>query len=476
MSFATLNQSFNSPVNIVRRVLSVTRLRPFDTSTTEGRSRERYRRAILTTAASVFSRVITAATTLITVPLTLRYLGTERYGLWMAISSVIAVLGFSDLGISNGLYNGIAKAHGEDNHELARQYVSSAFFFLTAIAMIIGLAFAIAYPFVSWSGFFRVHSPEAVAEAGPAVAAFIGCFLLGIPTSIIGRIQAGYQEGFAGSLWGSAGGIIGLLSVLLVIHVHGSLMLLVLALAGAPMLAVLVQSIFVFRARPWLLPSWSYVTPDVSKGLLHAGMAFFLLQVAVAVSYSSDNIVLARILGPEAVTQYSIPFRLFNQVSMLCSMLMSPLWPAYGEALARQDIAWIRKTLRRSLVTSLAISVPLGLVLVVFGTKILHLWVGPKINPSLTLLIGLGIWCVLMSLSSTLATFLNGLSILSFQVKVAVVAALTNISLSIYLTYRIGVPGVLYGSILTQVLVNLIPMFLYLRNYQQSTILGQAKS
>lgn len=65
----------------------------------------------------------------ISVPLTLRYLGTERYGLWMTISSVIAVLGFSDLGLNNGLLNGISQANGTNDRELARRYVSSAFFF-----------------------------------------------------------------------------------------------------------------------------------------------------------------------------------------------------------------------------------------------------------------------------------------------------------------------------------------------------------
>jgi O-antigen/teichoic acid export membrane protein len=465
-----LQSMLRAPVHIARRVWSVARFRPFETATAGGRSQERYRRAFLTTAASIFSKVIGVATALITVPLTLKYLGTERYGLWMTISSVIAILGFSDLGIANGLLNGIAKAHGEDNRELARQYVSSAFFFLTSISIIIGIGFTMAYPWISWSAFFRVSSQQATSEAGPAVAAFVGCFLLGIPAGIVGRIQTGYQEGFAGTLWGSAGGVMGLLSILLVIRMHGSLMLLVLAMTGVPMLAGVMQGVVVFKSRPWLLPSWASVTAVVSKDLLRTGFAFFLLQLAMAVCYSSDNIVLARILGPEAVTQYSIPSRLFNQVTMISLVLLSPLWPAYGEALARQDTAWIRKTLRRSIALSVGISVPLGLLLVVFGPWILRLWVGPKINPSLTLLIGLGIWCVLASVSSTLATFLNGLSIMSFQVKVAMIASITNISLSIYLTHRIGIPGVIYGSILTQIFVILIPLFVYLRWHHRLTI------
>jgi O-antigen/teichoic acid export membrane protein len=85
----------------------------------------------------------------------------------------------------------------------------------------------------------------------------------------------------------------------------------------------------------------------------------------------------------------------------------------------------------------------------------------------MTLLVGLGIWSVLASVSSTLATFMNGMSILSFQVKVTTIASVVNIGLSIYLTYRIGLPGVLYGSIITQAFVVMIPYLLYIRGYDR---------
>src|SRR5690349_12437842 len=63
---------------------------PADASTPTGRSRERFRRIGLTTASSIAARGISFATSLITVPLTLHYLGTERYGLWATLSSIIA--------------------------------------------------------------------------------------------------------------------------------------------------------------------------------------------------------------------------------------------------------------------------------------------------------------------------------------------------------------------------------------------------
>ena len=70
----------------------------------------RFRRVGLTTASSIAARGISFATSLITVPLTLHYLGAERYGLWATLSSIIALASFADLGLVNGLLNALASA------------------------------------------------------------------------------------------------------------------------------------------------------------------------------------------------------------------------------------------------------------------------------------------------------------------------------------------------------------------------------
>ena len=87
---------------------NLVRLLPFDTATQEGRAKERHRRIVLSAIASAMAKIISITTALISVPLTLHYLGPERYGMWMTISSLAALLAFADLGIGNGMLNAIA--------------------------------------------------------------------------------------------------------------------------------------------------------------------------------------------------------------------------------------------------------------------------------------------------------------------------------------------------------------------------------
>src|ERR1700741_1499443 len=127
MGRESMRSSFSSAANSVRSMIRVFRLEAWDTSTPEGRSQERYRRAMLTTATSVISKFVTMLTLLVSVPLTMNYLGAERYGIWLTITSTIAILGFADLGIGSGLVTTLADATGRGDYDSARTTIASAF-------------------------------------------------------------------------------------------------------------------------------------------------------------------------------------------------------------------------------------------------------------------------------------------------------------------------------------------------------------
>ena len=121
-----------------------------DTSTPEGRGLDRFRRAGLSAAAGAAARLVNVATALISVPLTIRYLGGERYGLWMTISSATTMLTFVDLGLGNGLLNVIADASGRGDRAAAKTAVSSSVFLLGLVALGSGALFGFVYPWVDW--------------------------------------------------------------------------------------------------------------------------------------------------------------------------------------------------------------------------------------------------------------------------------------------------------------------------------------
>lgn len=432
--------------------------KPTDAASPEGRARERHRRVALTAAASALSRGIQLATSLISIPLTVHYLGAERFGLWMTVSALIAILGFADFGMGNGLLNAVAGAHGRENREEAAAAISSAFFLLLTVSLVLAVVFWALYPIIGWPLLFNVKSAKAIGEAGPAVAVFVASFLLGLPLGIVQRTQLGYQEGVESNLWAAAGNLLGFIGLLVALWFHAGLPGLMLGVLLGPVVALAANGwFFFFRQRPWLRPRWPNVSARAAKTLLRTGFLFFALQVAAALCYQSPNFVIAQMLGASAVTAYAVPLRLFSVAPMFLGFVLAPLWPAYGEAIARGDHAWVTKTLKRSISLGLIVNVPIAAALVLFGRNLIQLWVGSSVAPALPLLAGLAIWAILNSFGGPLAMFLNGANVVAFQVVCALLMGISGLALSIVMVGRIGVAGVVFAIVIAQVAFNFIP-------------------
>jgi O-antigen/teichoic acid export membrane protein len=209
-----------------------------------------------------------------------------------------------------------------------------------------------------------------------------------------------------------------------------------------------------FRRRPWLRPSLKRVDRDVAGALLRIGSLFFVLQIAIAVAYESDALVLTQILGPSSVTTYSVTMRVFLVVPALAGFVLAPLWPAYGEAISRGDAAWVRQTLRRAVRGGLLLSVSGAALLALVARPFIHVWAG--FRPPYVLVLAAAIWVVVMTVAAVLAAFLNGARVIRAQIVLALVMMVVNLGLSIAFTRWVGVSGVIWGSIAAQLGVVLI--------------------
>ena len=102
---------------------------------------ERYRRAGITASSSFIAKALNILISFLSVPLTVHYLGAERYGVWLTISSLITWMSMTDFGLAgNALVNVLAEASGKEDRVGAQQYTSSAFWALTGVSVLSGIA------------------------------------------------------------------------------------------------------------------------------------------------------------------------------------------------------------------------------------------------------------------------------------------------------------------------------------------------
>lgn len=441
------------------------RLSPFDQTTEEGRAQERHRKVLLSALASAAAKVISVSTALISVPLTLNYLGVERYGLWMAISSVIAMLSFADLGMGNGVLSEVAKAHGKDDTNKIRSIISSGFAALIGMGTIVLVIFGIAYPFISWPALFNVKTAEAAAEVGPAVSVFVVIFVLNMPLGIVNRVQAGLQQSFRASVWQCVGSMISLVGILWVIHLKLALPWLVAALAGAPMVALLLNGVhFFLRVRPDLFPRVASVSREIMILIGKTGVLFLVLQISASIAFSSDNFLIARSLSAEDVAGYAIPEKLFSLIAVGLSMLLSPLWPAYGEAIARGDSVWVRNTLKKSIKISAFMAFGLSSVMLLASDFLLSAWVGHQVDIPMKLLVGLAVWKVFEACGGALSVYLNGARVVGVQVVLSLLTAVCSIGVKSFVLPLFGVSAIPWVTSACFVVFSLFPYYVLMTN------------
>jgi O-antigen/teichoic acid export membrane protein len=438
---------------------------PFALETNEGRGWERDRRVGLSSLAIVCMRASTAIATVAMVPVLVHLLGSEGFGLWFTVTSATSVVGFADLGISNGLVTLVAAASAHDADDEIASYVASAFFALTALGVGLFGLFLLVSHYVDWAHLLNASIPQRGAVRS-AVLALALSICLALPLGVAQRVHLAFQEGFLSSLYTGLGVMFGLAFALVASIRHAEVNVVVAATVAGPVLASALNFGVLFgHQKRRFLPRWRSATPAAAAQVVRFGGLFLVLGLAVAIGYESDLVVLARVLGPRAVTAYAVPMRLFGLTPMLVGFLLTPLWPAYGEAVARGDVAWARATFRRSLVVAGALNIPVAILLVAIGRPVVHRLVGHGVAPSIGLLLGLGAWSALSTINVPFAMFLNGVHVVRLQVVCATLMAATNLPLSIVLAHAIGIPGPILATVLTSLTCILIPDALYLRRY-----------
>jgi O-antigen/teichoic acid export membrane protein len=297
-----------------------------------------------------------------------------------------------------------------------------------------------------------------MAEAGPALIVFSICFALNIAFDTVQRVQMGIQQGYRHGRWQMVGSITGLVGVLMGIWFHAGLPVLVMALAGAPIFATIVNAVHFFGVvRPDLRPDIHFISSPVVIQVARLGLLFFVLQLASSLAFSADNFIIARTLGAVRVPEYAVPQRMFALISIMSAMLITPLWPAYGEAASRGDFPWIRHTLRRSLLGVFAGSTIVATVILLLSNRILSLWVGGRVKPSFALLLGLAIWAVMECCGYALAMYFNGASVIRYQIILASVFGIGCLTAKILLIERFGIAALPWSTITTYFLLNALP-------------------
>jgi O-antigen/teichoic acid export membrane protein len=379
---------------LVKSYLSFEKLKALS-KTSANRGLERYRRVGITASSSFAAKALNILISFLSVPLTVHYLGAERYGVWLTISSLITWMSMTDFGLAgNALVNVLAESSGRDDRESAQHYSASAFWALTGVSVLSGLLALGTFRFIPWRAIFRVSQATSTHELQLACGLTLAFFVFNFPLSMQNSIYSAYQDGYLANIWGIASNACSLAALVFVSRTHGGLPQLVLALSGTRAVILVINYIAMFRRYYWLIPVPSAVRWSCVKRLFSLGTKYLVTQLASLGLYQSQPLIITQTLGPSKVVIFVVAYKILALPMDLTYMATQPFISAFGEARARNDWAWITSAYKNATNACLAFGLPMLVVMALIAKPAIRIWAGAVAVPSTSLVLGLTIYCI----------------------------------------------------------------------------------
>lgn len=337
-------------------------------------AQERTRKLKLSFLISVFSKGANMLVILISTPLILNYLGAEKFGVLNALLSTLAVVMYSDLGLSMGLQNSLPALIAKNEQVKIKSYISTTFYFLVFAAFTIIILSIIVVFYVDWPVFFNTKNISN-DDFRNAIIVYLLVVSIGIPVSVVQRTQSAYQDGYFTEIWTSVGNLASLIAVSIAMYFKGDIAIIILSMQGMVYLFGVFNFIYTFvLKKKYAKPNFLYFDVKLLRSLIKIGLSFLFLQICSLFINSADNILILKIFGPSQVTHYTIAFRIISFLAMPVQLLSVPLLAAYNDAWERGDKNWIKDiTIKLFKIAGLG-SILGGTFFIFFGNTIAKHW------------------------------------------------------------------------------------------------------
>jgi O-antigen/teichoic acid export membrane protein len=342
----------------------------------------RWRRAVRGGITGSAGRGLALLLSLVVTPVAINRAGSTTYGLFAALTAFATLLAFSDFGIGNGVIRELvavrakavsATGDAADDVAAAEEPITATALLLLVVLGIAVAAIGVAAAFVlPWRTLLNAPAADTTSLRNGVIAVAV-CTGCAVPGAFAQKIYLARQRSAQAGLWAAAGGVAASVALLVVVLGSHRLPLMVVAVLGVPAAVGVAALVWLAHTRAVSFKT-DQISLAVAKTLIKSGRLFAVLQFVAIMNFEIDNLIVARILGPTKVTQFAATSGLFAIPLALAAMFFTPLWTAFGDAVALQDIEWVRRAYRRSTLTALRVLVPTAALLVVLGRPAVHAW------------------------------------------------------------------------------------------------------
>jgi O-antigen/teichoic acid export membrane protein len=306
---------------------------------------------------------------LFAVPVLLRSLGTDRFGVLALAWVVVAFAGVLDLGIGRAVTQMISASTAHGEHQRIGRLLGTAIVAAAAIGLALGMILAL----IS-SELFRhlVKLPMPLTEEAVRATRVLA---IAVPAVLLGNVLRGVLEAHQRFL-----------ELALVRGALGTLLLVapLIALRAAPTLVAVMWSLVITRwlaiavllvlARRTHRATWR---PDLRElaALARMGSWMTVSTLVASLMLYADRFVIGGLLSASEVAYYAAPFEVIQRFALVPAAVMGVFFPVFSHRAASES-ADLAGAYRSSRIAVFALMAPVAIATAVFSKPLLTTWLG----------------------------------------------------------------------------------------------------
>lgn len=391
---------------------------------------------------------------LLLIPLTLGYLNPYDYGIWITLNSVLTWINLFDVGLGNGLRNKAAMAFASNDRSLAKKYISTSYFLLAIIAIVIFVFYLIASHWLDW---FKILNATTNVNLNQLVIYSLFLFCVSFVLKLVGNVYQALQLPFINDILTLLGSLVSFIIIFILTKTtEGNLFVVTIVFSASPLFVYIIANIITFHLKyKDLRPTLQSITPSLFKDIGSLGIKFFIIQIAALINFTTASLIISNLFGPEKSTVYNISFRYFATILVLLNIATGTLWTAVTDAYHKNDFNWIKTNLQKMIKLWALLSI-VAVFMLLISNFVYRIWVGDSIIIPFDVSLLICLFIVMHGWNTTYTNFLNGIGKIRLQLCVSLFSAFSYIFLAFYLGRRYGMDGVLLAGCFSLVLNSVV--------------------
>lgn len=404
----------------------------------------------------LFNTILSILGGIITIPLLLSKVGVEHYGLFIIVSAIVGFVNIGNLGFPSAITNQISFYWAEEKKREISELFSGALYFYSFILASIWSIFGILY-------FTHVLSINQLIGTGPeleplVVKLFLILLFFTSIKIIFGNIFTSVFNGLNKiSLLNTISFFYTLFYtfsfIAFLIYANPTIIQVVLFQGIAVLIRLMILFVFILKKFSWLT-----IVPHISclrsfYPLLKHSFSFFVLSTSSDLIGKTDLLVLSHVIGVSAAPLFSINEKIFR-IPANAVQIADPAQPSISHFYQLKNFNEISRIYHRVIRMHMIIRIMVILFIAVYGKELIALWVGNSFFVSYWLV---ALFCINFLLYSWIGPHIVFMNAIFKQTK-AVVPMILNLSINVFfsiiLAQKIGIAGIVIGTILGNLLTN----------------------